>query len=147
MSHDDAALRALDVEVEELIAQIHVTTPSHGAFVLGCPFWPCSLVGIPHRFSTDARGRRWNEPGECYLCGEDAAHVNHAAAVLASGVPSTPVPLLPADAIRASFRVSDRTIHVGPLTLTRDEARRLVVDIPELLGDGADARDLRETDS
>lgn len=63
--------------VEELIGAIHGGTASHGADVVSCALWPCSMIGIPHRFSTDTSGRNWNDPGECYLCCELEAHANH----------------------------------------------------------------------
>lgn len=41
------------------------------------------------------------------------------------------IPRLPADAVRAWFRPSDQTIHIGPLTLTMREVERLLVDLRE----------------
>jgi hypothetical protein len=43
------------------------------------------------------------------------------------------VPLLPADAIRAWLRTSDQTLHIGDLTLTNDEAKRVVLDLLQWL--------------
>jgi co-chaperonin GroES (HSP10) len=63
--------------VYELIEFVHADTPGHRMFVVDCDVYPCSTVGNPHPFTTAPPERGWNQPGECFLCGESSSHANH----------------------------------------------------------------------